>query len=99
MRFVNKFSVAVVGAFALLVSGVAGATIILTPSTPNMIAGIGYGPSNCEPSCVNTVFGNSSTLSLLYKADVGSADSGLYANSYATSFNSLSDASGGLLTF
>jgi hypothetical protein len=97
---VKTFSSFVLGIASLAISGIASATIILTPSTPSVIAGYGYGPSNCEPSCVNTVFGDTSALSLLYKADVGSADSGLFANSYGTLFlNSSSDPSGALLGY
>jgi hypothetical protein len=88
------------GIALIAISGVASATIILTPTAPSVIAGYGYGPSNCEPSCVNTVFGDTSTLSLLYKADVGSTDSGLFASSYSTTFlNSALDPSGALLSF
>lgn len=81
-----------VALFAL--SHTAGAVIILTPSTTGVIAGYGYGPSNCEPTCVETVFATSG-LSLLYKADEGSLfDSGSYALNYSTLFyNTLSDPS------
>jgi PEP-CTERM putative exosortase interaction domain len=84
------------GAVALLgLAGTASATIILTPSTPGVIPGTGsMGPSNCEPGCVNTIFGTSG-LSLLYQSDVSDNwldlgvgdDSGPYASSYRTLFS------------
>ncbi len=61
----------------------------------NMIEGIGYGPSNCEPGCVYDVFGlpDDGSLNLLYKADVGdqnnpaTTEEGIFANSYGTTFS------------
>lgn len=81
-----------VALFAL--SHTAGAVIILTPGTSGVIAGFGYGPSNCEPACVESVF-STSGLNLLYKADQGSLfDSGPYAFNYSTTFyNTLLDPS------
>jgi len=101
VNFLKKALYVGAASVALLsVSGTASAVVILSPSSSGMIAGYPYGPSNCEPSCVNTVFGNTSTLNLLYKADVGSADSGAYASSYFTTFlfSSL-DPSGALVTY
>ena len=86
MSVLKKVLGVVASVSLIALSQTASATIVLTPDSPGMIAGYGYGPSNCEPTCVNTVFANSSTLDLLYKADVGSADSGLFATSYATGF-------------
>ncbi|MFN3681728.1 MAG: hypothetical protein ACK4VP_06780, partial [Nitrospira sp.] len=51
------------------------------------------GPSNCEPGCVYQAFGlvNDGSLSLLYKADVGTAvsESGSFASNYDTTFKVL----------
>ena len=83
------------GVALLGLAGTASATIILTPSTPGMIPGTdSMGPSNCEPGCVNTIFGTSG-LSLLYQSDVSDNwldfgvgdDSGPYASSYRTLFS------------
>lgn len=77
----------------LSMSGTANA-LLLTPS--NTIAGYGYGPSNCEPNCVTTVFGlPAGSLSLLYKDGsglsglLGLEEEGPYASSYETYFDSL----------
>lgn len=55
-----------------------------------MIAGTGYGPSNCEPECIYEVFGLTTdpALELLYKADQGEtvSEEGLFADWYATTF-------------
>ena len=90
-------SKALLAAVALLgLSGTAGATIILSPSTSGVIPGTSaMGPSNCEPGCVSTIFGLSGVLSLLYKSDVSDNwldfgvgdDSGTYASSYRTVFS------------
>jgi hypothetical protein len=59
----------------------AHAVIVLTPSTPGVI-GRDFGPSNCEPDCINTVFGLTGDGALVapgdlkYKANVGSPTSG-----------------------
>lgn len=77
--------------FAMLASiGTAHAVIVLSPSTAGVIAGYGYGPSNCEnqtPNCVETVF-STSGLSLLYKDNVDGGEEGTYASSYTTLFYS-----------
>lgn len=87
---VRKISAALCAGLLLLTfAGSADALIILTPSTPGVIAGYGYGPSNCEPDCVGEVFGVATAdLSLLYKAEAGFwfADEGTYARSYTTIF-------------
>jgi len=74
--------------------------LLLTPSTSGVIPGIGYGPSNCEPACVETVFGTKG-LSLLYKAAPGEpvAEEGPGAYYYTTEFlNSALDPSGATIT-
>jgi hypothetical protein len=75
--------------------------LLLTPSTSGVIAGLGYGPSNCEPECVETVFGVDD-LTLLYKADVGSPvlEEGTFAASYSTVFtNTALDPSGATISY
>lgn len=90
MKLISKILVA--GCALLGLASAANATIILTPSTPGVIPGTSdMGPSNCEPGCVNTIFGTSG-LSLLYKSDFNlltfgfGVDSGTYASSYTTRF-------------
>jgi hypothetical protein len=61
------------------------------------------GPSNCEPGCVDTIFGTSG-LSLLYKSnedgDLVGSDSGTYAGSYSTWFyNDIGDPGDALLFY
>lgn len=82
----------------------ANAVITLSPSTSGVIAGFGYGPSNCEDdtpiNCVETVFGTGDTLSLLYKANVEGGEEGPFATSYTTLFyNTTSDPSDALLFY
>jgi hypothetical protein len=83
-------------------AGTANATIVITPSTA--IPGLpGMGPSNCEPGCVETIFGTTG-LSELYKSDedggLTGSDSGPYAGSYATWFyNSVGDPGNALLFY
>jgi hypothetical protein len=99
------FSKALMAGVALLgLAGTAGATIVLTPSTPGVIPGTSsMGPSNCEPGCVTTIFGVSG-LSLLYKSDFLTfgfgIDSGSYAQSYNTSFSdTIFNPSDALITY
>ncbi|HEX2493531.1 MAG TPA: PEP-CTERM sorting domain-containing protein [Steroidobacter sp.] len=82
------------------IAGPANAIIYLSPSTAGVISGDHGGP-NCEPDCVETTFGvEDGSLSLLYKAEVGGADSGLFAGSYDTTFlNSANDPSGALIDY
>lgn len=80
----------------LTLTGVAHATIFLTPA--NTLPGL-YGPSNCEPSCVETTF-STSNLDLLYKASPSDAEEGSFAGSYATQFlDTPTDPSGALITY
>jgi hypothetical protein len=69
-------------AIALTVGAQAAhAVIMLTPSTTGVI-GRDFGPSNCEPDCINTVFGLTGASALVapgdlkYKANVGIPTSG-----------------------
>jgi PEP-CTERM motif len=100
----KKISKLLFAAVALLgMASAANAIIVLSPGTPGVIPGTGYGPSNCEPGCVNTVF-STSGLSLLYKSDAGDtlvgADSGTFADSYTTWFyNDIGDPDNALLFF
>lgn len=91
--------VAAAGLALLAMSGAANA-LSLSPGTPGVLSfGTTYGPSNCEPGCVETVFGVDD-LELLYKRDVGKADVGLFAPSYTTTFlNSAGDPSGATISY
>jgi hypothetical protein len=91
-----------------LIGAGAAQAITITPDgaggTGNAIEGYGYGPSNCEPECVETVF-ETEDLELLYKADVGdeenpaTTESGSFAAYYNTVFqNSALDPSGATIT-
>jgi PEP-CTERM motif-containing protein len=74
--------------------------LVLTPTTFGVIPGVDYGPSDCEPECVETVF-DTENLALLYKADVGTtvSEEGLFAPFYETEFlNSPTDPSGAEIT-
>lgn len=93
---------------AALGIGLAGApahALDLSPSTSGVILGSSLtpatGPANCEAGCVYNAFGlpNDGSLSLLYKADVGTpvSETGTFAANYSTVFNG--DASGGAITF
>jgi hypothetical protein len=77
------------------------APIVLTPGTPGVIAA-NLGPSNCEPGCVYAAFGlaNDGSLTLLYKQNVGSSESGTFASSYSTAFfNTPSDPADATITY
>lgn len=74
--------------------------LLLTPSTSGVIAGAAYGPTNCEPGCVEKVF-DAEKLTLLYKAEAGTTvyEEGLFAPFYKTEFlNSPTDPSGAQIT-
>lgn len=98
--FAKLLSVAALGI------GLAGApayALDLTPSTTGVF-GLNLGPANCEPGCVYNAFGlpNDGSLSLLYKADVGTtvSEEGTFAGSYSTTFlNSALDPSGATIAF
>jgi len=96
----RKVFLALIALGLLLIGGQARA-LILDPS--DMIAGYGYGPSNCEPSCIYDVFELSAdpVLSLLYKADAengGVKESGSFAGWYETFFyNETYDPSNAIL--
>lgn len=100
---VQRFTKALLATVLFAAAHAANAVINLSPSTAGVIAGYGYGPSNCEPSCVSEVFGlGGSTLELLYKAEAGLLvdEEGAYRNSYTTVFyNSLLDPSNAILTW
>lgn len=84
----------------LFMAAQAHAVIILTPD--DMI-GANLGPANCEVGCVYDAFGltNDGTLDLLYKADEGSpvSYSGLFADSYLTSFSPVGDPTSALIEY
>ena len=98
MNLLIKF--AATGAAMLAMSVVANA-LSISPSTPGVLSfGSTYGPSNCEPGCVETVFGVTDPA-LLYKRDHGSAsDVGLFAPSYTTTFlDTPDDPSGATISY
>jgi len=100
LRTISKLLFA--GLALLGIASAANATIVLNPG--NTIPGLpGMGPSNCEPGCVNTIFGTSG-LSLLYKSnedgDLVGDDSGTYAGSYSTwYYNDIGDPGNALLFY
>ena len=101
LRRAAPFVVALAGAMA----ATSHATIVLTPSSPGMIAA-NLGPSNCEAGCIYTAFGLTNApgpaddLVLYYKADVGGSDSGMFAASYDTTFaNTATDPEDALIQF
>jgi hypothetical protein len=94
-------------AAAVLLAAVpaAHAVLLLTPTTAGVI-GQDFGPANCEPGCVNTVFGLSGSnalvnpTDLLYKGNLGGADEGSFAASYSTVFsNSAGDPEDALISY
>ncbi|MCH8553430.1 MAG: PEP-CTERM sorting domain-containing protein, partial [Natronospirillum sp.] len=60
-----------------------------------------YGPSNCEPGCINDLFGTTfDNTDLLYKAAAGDPDEGSYQGSYSFVWApNLDDRNGGTLTW
>jgi hypothetical protein len=84
-------NIRVVAAGLLSVCAFQAEALLITPA--NSIAGYGYGPSNCEPGCVEEVF-KAEDLVLLYKADAPKTladlvvNSGVFANYYETQFSS-----------
>lgn len=107
----GKFSRFLV-ASTLFVLATQAHALLITPSTPGIILGSSLTPAttsaNCESGCVYTAFGltNDGSLSLLYKADVGTAtnpatvESGSFAGSYGTVFsNTALDPADALITY
>ncbi len=100
MNFTRISKLLFAGLALLGMASTANAIILLTPS--DTIPGLpGMGPGNCEPGCIDTIFGTSG-LSLLYKSDVDEVlignDSGPYAGSYTTWFyNNVGDPGNALL--
>lgn len=88
-------NVRIVAATLACVGAFQANALLLTPSTSGVIAGTAYGPSDCEPACVEKVF-DTDYLTLLYKAEVDDgAEEGLFAPFYETKFlNSATDPSG-----
>ncbi|HEX7114473.1 MAG TPA: PEP-CTERM sorting domain-containing protein [Steroidobacter sp.] len=100
----QRITKALLAAVLFAAAHAANAVITLSPSTSGVIAGYGYGPSNCEPNCVSEVFGlGGSTLELLYKAEAGilfNEEEGPYRHSYTTVFyDTVLDPSDALLTW
>jgi hypothetical protein len=78
--------------------------LLLTPANPLVLPG-DYGPSNCEPGCVEKVFGTDG-VSLLYQAETPKTaldpvlEEGLFAGSYQTEFlHTSTDPSGAILAY
>jgi hypothetical protein len=95
-------NIRVIAAGLLSVCAFQAQALLITPSTS--IAGNLYGPSNCEPGCVETVF-DTEDLFLLYKAESPNSEGdvaveGPFADSYGTEFlNSPTDPSGAIVTY
>jgi hypothetical protein len=99
MRMLGKLGLAAaVLTLALMPATSEAATITLTPGDADFEGSL---VSNCEPECVEEAFGLlAGSLDLLYKADVGGADSGSFADSYDTVFaNTPSDPSDATITY
>jgi hypothetical protein len=97
MRF---SSLPVTAAFAIAAFTFQAQALLLTPSTAGVLPGA-YGPTNCEPGCIETVFSEDG-LALLYKADVGEVvtEEGTFAASYRTTFlNTAMDPSGADISY
>lgn len=98
-------------ASALTLASAASQALLLQPSNADYDGTDGsgsYGPSNCEPDCINDLFSTSFTndSGLLYKSDFDDgAESGDYADSYdMTWYNELDEEGklepyGGLLSW
>jgi hypothetical protein len=102
-KFLKLLAVGVLGSMALSAQA---AVINLDPTSPGIIGGDTLTPptgaANCEPGCVYDAFGlaNDGSLELLYKADVGSGDSGDFADSYNTVFsNTANDPSDATISY
>jgi len=86
MIAMNRFWLAVVFAAGMALNANA---LLLTPGDADWQGSL---PKNPNPDDVETITGTSSQLTLLYKSDVGGADSGSLPNSYDTTyFNSPTD--------
>src|SRR5262245_59022686 len=97
-------NIRIVAAGLLSVCAFQAQALLLTPSTAGVIPGYGYGPSNCEPGCVEEVF-DAEDLLLLYKADAPDSlldpidESGVFAPWYETTFsNTPTDPSGATIS-
>lgn len=95
-------------ATALVTASAASHALLLEPGTADYDGNDGsgsYGPSNCEPDCINDLFGTSfSKGEELYKNDAveGSLDgtsSGSFSGSYEMLWNATSDPTGGTLSW
>lgn len=104
---------AAMGLMLALAATPAQALLTLTPATSGVI-GQNLGIANCEPNCVYTAFGlvnnpgPADNLRLYYQSDApprtagngAGIDSGLFANSYDTTYaNSFFNPQGGLISF
>lgn len=100
MTALHKIFLSLFAALCLATTAAAG-PITLTPADADFDGNSGagnYGPSNCEPGCINDLFGTSFTnADLLYKADFGNANDGQFASSYSMDW--AGDPNGGLLSF
>ena len=92
-------------ATALLVASATSSALLLQPGDADYDGNDGegsYGPSNCEPSCLNDLFGTTfvGNSGLLYKANFGGSEEGTFTSSYEMSWT-LDDGepSGGTLSW
>jgi hypothetical protein len=93
----SHFMKSMMGASVAVALAAAAHALTITPSTFPQVTGSDN--SNLTASQIATLVG-APTLFELYKADVGSADSGLFANSYTTTYsNTASDPSDALIHY
>lgn len=92
-------------ATAFMVASATSNALLLQPDNADYDGndGLGsYGPSNCEPGCINDLFGTTfvDNSGLLYKADFGGPEEGSFTSSYEMNWT-LDDGepSGGTLSW
>lgn len=105
MKTISKLgALAATALFGLMVAGNAQA-LMLTPGNSDFDGNDGdpepYGPSNCEPDCINELFGtNFTNADLLFKADAPVTESGTLEESYSWEWApGDGDFNGGTLTY
>ncbi|KEF30305.1 hypothetical protein D777_03481 [Marinobacter nitratireducens] len=91
----GMFLKAAMAVFSILLFSTSANALVISPSTAdadgNHASGP-YGPDNCEPTCINNIFGTSYDASnLLYKADAAEdggspTESGSFSGSYDFGF-------------
>jgi hypothetical protein len=95
MKLASRLVAIAAAGIGLLALSSPAQALSITPSTTGVF-GANLGPRNCEPGCVYAAFGqvNDGSLTLLYKADVGSpvSETGSFAGSYNTVFSNTSSS-------